>query len=234
MQSFYKALAAAQSELRNPAFDKSNNAFKTNGEPYRYASLAAHLDAVRPVLAKHGLAVVQLVGGSGGELSLTTRIAHASGESMESTVAVPMPANPQHAISWVTYLRRTMLASALALCGDDDDDGNTAATPAPKPAAAPAPRAKDAPAPAVPAAAAGDLITLSGIVAEVTERTTAKGTVWDVRLETGDVLTAWKPEDARLTEGEMYEFRCAVKPATNPKYPPYVNIREVRAVEVPF
>ena len=129
-RTFYKDLVALQAALRNPAFDKENNAFKQNGKVYRYASLAAHLDAVRPVITKHGFAITQLIQGRDGNLEVTTQLVHESGEVMGATIAVPLPTGGAHAImGMITYLRRGQMASLLGIVGDDDNDGNEVAEP---------------------------------------------------------------------------------------------------------
>ena len=51
---FYTRLATAQGEFTEPALDASNKY-----EDYRYSTLAAVIKAVRPALAKHGLALIQ-------------------------------------------------------------------------------------------------------------------------------------------------------------------------------
>ena len=129
-RTFYKDLVALQAALRNPAFDKENTAFKQNGKAYRYASLAAHLDAVRPVITKHGFAITQLIQGRDGNLEVTTQLVHESGEVMGATIAVPLPTGGAHGImGMITYLRRGQMASLLGIVGDDDNDGNEVAEP---------------------------------------------------------------------------------------------------------
>ena len=116
-----KALAAAQAEIENVTKDKTNPAFKS-----QYATLAAVLDVCRPVLSKNGIALIQSPGNDGNAVTLTTTLAHESGEYMTSTVGVvPGKFDAQGLGSAVTYLRRYALA---AICGvaQEDDDGNAA------------------------------------------------------------------------------------------------------------
>ena len=75
------ALVKAVGDMKNPIKDSTNPHFKS-----RYADLAAVRDAVVPVLAKHGLAVLQMptdVPGPDGTYlpALTTLLTHTSGES---------------------------------------------------------------------------------------------------------------------------------------------------------
>ena len=118
-----KALASAQAEIKNPQKDALNPHFKS-----RYTDLAGGLDAVRPVLAKHGLAIVQSTSMDGEMMMLTTRLMHASGQWIESVYPVArFPAQHQQIGSALTYSRRYSLFALAGVAGtDDDDDGNDA------------------------------------------------------------------------------------------------------------
>lgn len=123
-----KALIAAQADF--PAIDKTqeNKHFGS-----KYADLAAVLNAVRPVLSKHGLAIVQLVSENEHGTTLVTKLLHPTGE-LESTMPLAIDGlNSQQIGSVLTYQRRY---SALAICGvhpeDDDDDGTAASTAVPQ------------------------------------------------------------------------------------------------------
>lgn len=117
------AMVSALAELRNPFCDRANSHF---GQ--RYATLSAVLDQVRPVLAKHGLAVLQPVTNSqSGMLSVTTVILHTSGETIESTVSVPLDARIQQIGAAITYLRRYSLSAMLGIVGEEDDDAESIA-----------------------------------------------------------------------------------------------------------
>lgn len=126
---FAKALVAVSKEMRHPKFDRVNNAFRQGGEPSKYASLGSLLDTVRPIYAKHGIAVLQGFGASDGLLQVETSLVHESGESIIDVARVPLPQNPQHAMAMATYFRRAQLSALAGVVGDDDDDGNTAADP---------------------------------------------------------------------------------------------------------
>jgi hypothetical protein len=117
------ALAKAQGELKNPAKAAENPHFRN-----RYADLAGGLDAIRPVLSRHGLALTQMTYMDGEMVMLETRLAHASGQWMRATYPVGrFPMKHQEVGSAITYARRY---SGFAICGiagaDDDDDGNEA------------------------------------------------------------------------------------------------------------
>jgi hypothetical protein len=137
------ALAEAQAEIENVTKDGNNPAFRS-----KYATLAAVLDVCRPVMAKHGIAIVQTPGNDGESVTLTTTLAHKSGEWMRTTVGVvPGKRDAQGIGSAVTYLRRYSLA---AMCGvaQEDDDGNAASAHANGPASREPARSQPATAPA--------------------------------------------------------------------------------------
>lgn len=128
-------LCAALGELTDPtATSTADVATKDGGKfTYSYAKLSAILTAVRPVLARHRLAVVQLVEGDPNVLHVTTVIRHASGGSITSgTLSARMVPNPQQMGSVVTYFRRYQLCALLGIAPDvDDDDGKAAGNTAP-------------------------------------------------------------------------------------------------------
>ena len=242
-----KALVAAQADLKNPKFDKVNTAF---GRPAGYASLPSVLETVRPVLNRHGLALVQLPCNVDGKFSLTTKLMHVSGESVETTFSMPLPADPQKAVGMSTYLRRMMIASVLGVAGDEDDDGNVASGPTigqdasargGRPAAAPKPSD------AIRASYGGAELALAGKsqassrVTGTVERVYENEKTTKVILESGEELKCFNDLAGldRLEVGKTYEFGC--KPSNNPKYPQPVvsDFREVPAPgqggeEIPF
>ena len=149
------ALVSALAHLANPPRTAVNPFFKS-----KYAPLHATLDLVRAALAEHSLGVIQGAASLNGQIGVTTRIVHTSGEWIESDALLLHPAkdDPQGGGSAVTYARRYSLEAMLGICGEVDDDGNAASKPkavskpaaAPKPASAPASTPKPASAPAPP------------------------------------------------------------------------------------
>jgi ERF superfamily/Exodeoxyribonuclease X-like C-terminal len=116
-----KALVAFHKEAPHIAMDSENPHFRS-----RFASLAGIMETVRPVLAKHGLAVVQEPCAlESGMPALRTTLMHISGESTSSVMplAVEKP-GPQAQGSALTYARRYSLLAVLGLVADPDDDGN--------------------------------------------------------------------------------------------------------------
>lgn len=120
------ALAAFQSEVKDPTRNGENPHFKS-----KYVQLNGLLAAVRPILANHGLSLMQSTGGDGVNISVSTLIMHTSGEWIETEPLIlkAQQATPQGAGSACTYGRRFSLSAALGVAWDDDDDGNAASTP---------------------------------------------------------------------------------------------------------
>lgn len=122
-----KALAKAQSEMRNPAFDSTNPHFKS-----KFASLKAVREAVIPVMVKNGIAVVQDLQTIDGDAAVYTHLLHESGEEKTyGPFVVPKTkADAQGLASASTYARRYHLQSVAGVVGEDDDDGNAASASA--------------------------------------------------------------------------------------------------------
>lgn len=129
LSELYGALSAAQGEF--PAIPRSREVLvrmKSGGTyTFKYAPLDVILGAVRPALAKHGLAVTQTVAGNDAGLLMRTTIAHKGGGScVTDTPLPPYPADPQQVGSMLTYFRRYSLTIALGIAAEEDDDANAA------------------------------------------------------------------------------------------------------------
>lgn len=127
--SLNKALALAQGELQDAAKSSFNPGFKS-----KYADLAEVLKTVRPVLSKHGLAVIQgLSTSTEGSVQITTRLTHESGQYIEDMLTVPVPKKDAQGIGNAsTYGRRYGLAAIVGI-SQDDDDGNSVTVAKAKP-----------------------------------------------------------------------------------------------------
>lgn len=128
-----KALVAAQGEIKSVPKDSVNPHFKN-----RYASLEAVTEAVRPVLTKNGLALIQGGGvptsdeaGHVTAVSVETMLLHSpSGEWISGAVTMPLDKPTAQGVgSAVSYGRRYGLCSLLAIVTDEDDDGEHASAP---------------------------------------------------------------------------------------------------------
>lgn len=127
IQEITKALVKFQAEVKNPANTGVNPHFGN-----RYAPLSDILNDVRPLLAKHGIAIVQIPSETGsGKVSVTTILLHESGQWIEAEPIVlnPVKSDPQGVGSAITYGRRYSISSVLGIASEDDDDANAASEP---------------------------------------------------------------------------------------------------------
>lgn len=117
------ALAQAQGVLRPAVKDAVNPAYKS-----KYADLAAVWEACREALPQFGLAVIQDVANLDGDVAVTTRITHKTGQWIElGPLLVPMARPDAHGLgSAISYGKRYALSAALGVVADEDDDGNAA------------------------------------------------------------------------------------------------------------
>ena len=118
------ALSVAQAEI-NPAEKNATNPHLKN----KYANISAIYDAVRDVLPKHGLCVVQtMLPTDGTRAHVRTTLAHKSGQWFASECVMPLDrqGGAQGMGSAITYARRYSLSAILGVVADEDDDGNGA------------------------------------------------------------------------------------------------------------
>jgi len=129
--SLAAALAAAQAEMKNPPKNAENPHFRS-----RYADLAAVRDATVPVLARHGIALLQDIDqDETGRVRVRVVLMH--GDQVREgpwASARPRKDDPQAVGSVITYLRRYTLAATAGVAPDDDDDGNAASAGSGSPA----------------------------------------------------------------------------------------------------
>ncbi len=128
-ENIWAAFAAAQAEFK-PILKKNKVSFGNTS--YHYADLQAILDATKPALNAHGLALTQRAEMEGTSIKVETILFHASGDSISSGVLV-MPVDVGKSMSRIqcvgsamTYARRYSLSAFLGVAADDDDDGNGA------------------------------------------------------------------------------------------------------------
>ena len=127
--SLVDALAAAQAEMQNAAFDSKSN-FSKNGKN-NYASLTSVRNAVMPALTKHGICVTQgMHHTEHGPVMRTTLRKQGPDPDMDVIVEdVPMLIGKQdmHGVgSAMTYARRYGLGAICGIASDEDDDGDMA------------------------------------------------------------------------------------------------------------
>jgi hypothetical protein len=117
-----KALSTLQGELKDADKNALNPHFKS-----KYADLSEVLGNLRPLLAKNQLALSQFPSFENGIVSVTSLLAHASGEWIESTASAPATKQDVQGVgSAITYLKRYSAAAIVGMASaDQDDDGNS-------------------------------------------------------------------------------------------------------------
>ena len=119
--ALFAAIAQAQGEVENATKSATNPHFRS-----KYADLAEVLNTVRPVFARHGLAIIQSVSSDQQLVTVATTIAHKEGGFVTSSMSCTLPTSKiQDLGSMVTYLRRYSVA-AMTCISQEDDDGNAA------------------------------------------------------------------------------------------------------------
>jgi hypothetical protein len=128
------ALASAQAEIENASKTSANPHFKS-----RYADLAEVLNTCRPVLAKHGICIMQSTGFDGATVAVSTVLAHKSGGWVSAVSnCVPAKTDAQGIGAATTYLRRYSLAAIVAIAQEDDDGQSAQHAGKPAPTRTPA------------------------------------------------------------------------------------------------
>ena len=120
------ALANFNLEMENIAKNATNPFFKSS-----YLDLSAIANTVRPLLAKHGLSVIQYpIDDENGRISVNTVLLHKSGQKIEFPGIWVKPSklgDVQVLGSIITYLKRYSIAAILFVAGcEEDDDGEKA------------------------------------------------------------------------------------------------------------
>ena len=142
-QTATASLVAALAELDNVKANKINPAFKA-----KYVSLDALLDAIKPVLLDHDLALIQTLVSEDGKVGVSTAFLHASGERFDfgKLMVKAEGLTAQQIGGAITYIRRQSIQTACGISVDLDDDGavasagfRPAASVAPAPSATPRP-----------------------------------------------------------------------------------------------
>lgn len=117
------ALAKAQAKMGSVTKSNTAKVNSTKGDySYRYADLAAVVDAATPALNEFGIAVVAAPSVENGGVEVTTMLAHESGQYVGGSVFMGLAdMRPQAVGSAITYGRRYMLQSLTGLAPEDDD-----------------------------------------------------------------------------------------------------------------
>jgi len=115
------ALAKAQPELRNPHKNKTAKITSTKANyQYMYADLGEITDSYRLPLAMQGLVVLtQLTPGF-----ISVKIAHSSGQWIESIAEIPEANDIKVFGANITYMRRYLTEGLIGLAAQEDIDGD--------------------------------------------------------------------------------------------------------------
>lgn len=129
-----KALSLFQGLVTAPK--KNRTAMPGTPREYSYADLASILECIKQPMASTGLSITQLVQENEKGLMLETKLMHESGESLSSSLLLPLPKGPNEMQSLgtiLTYARRYCLSSILSIAADDDTDAANVESEKPKP-----------------------------------------------------------------------------------------------------
>ena len=120
----YADVIAALSKMENVGANRINPAFKA-----RYVSLDALLDAVKPVLAAHNLALIQTLETEEGKVGVSTSLLHTSGHafSFGRLMVKADGLTAQQIGGCLTYIRRQSIQACCGISVDLDLDGNDSA-----------------------------------------------------------------------------------------------------------
>lgn len=111
------ALAKAQAKMEGASKDGVNPHFKS-----KFATLASVWEAAREPLAANGLSVMQSASAEGPRVSITTLLAHSSGQWVRDTLTMTAQQDtPQGIGSAISYGRRYQLAAIVGVSPEDDD-----------------------------------------------------------------------------------------------------------------
>ena len=116
-------IAAAMSAFTGEVQDVSKS---VQGFGYKYGAIDAYLREARSILAKNGLALMQSPSAEGDVITVTTLLAHSSGQWFRSALSMTIErkkgmSDAQCAGMVITYARRYALSAMLGMASEDDD-----------------------------------------------------------------------------------------------------------------
>ena len=118
--SIYKKLYKVQKEIGSISKDSTNPFYKS-----KYFDINSLIKQLMPILEKHNLLLLQPIS-EGSQYSKIVDVDN--GDSVESSLSLPIDLDAQKIGSAITYYRRYTLQSLLGLQAEDDD-GNNASIP---------------------------------------------------------------------------------------------------------
>lgn len=123
--NYFKDLIKMMGEMKNIGVD-SENAF----QKYKYASLSAILDTIRPILMKNNFALFQVVEEKDNKIYLKTSLIHESGKEQIMEIPLYWETLIASKNAWwdrgssMTYARRYSISALLGISADEDTDVN--------------------------------------------------------------------------------------------------------------
>ena len=125
--SLLEAIAAASSGFGDLTKDSKNDYLKS-----QYLGLPGLLKAIKPPLIEQGVIVYSQVVYENGFWVVRTTLELVDGsEEVSSDFPIPDPTNQQRIGAVITYGTRYNLFALLAICPENDDDGNSGGYAAP-------------------------------------------------------------------------------------------------------
>ena len=121
--SIYKKLYKVQKEIRAISKNSTNPFYKS-----KYFDINSLIKQLMPILEKYNLLLLQPMS-EGSQYSKIVDVD--TGDSVESSLSLPINLDAQKIGSAITYYRRYILQSLLGLQAEDDD-GNNASIPSKK------------------------------------------------------------------------------------------------------
>jgi hypothetical protein len=118
LNELYTALCNTQMEMGSASKSATNPFYKS-----KYANFDSVVECSRPYLTKNGLCVIQRILTEDGISFLLTRLAHCSGQWIESRIELkPVKQDPQELAKYITYMRRYTYSSICCITTEEDDD----------------------------------------------------------------------------------------------------------------
>lgn len=118
--SLLEAIAAASSAFADVTKDSKNDYLKS-----QYLALPGLLKAIKQPLLEQGIVIYTQVALSNGCWLVRTTLSLVDGsEELSSEFPIPEPSNLQRIGAAITYGTRYNLFALLAVCPENDDDGN--------------------------------------------------------------------------------------------------------------
>lgn len=125
LAALFGALAEVAAEIENPSkTSKARIPTKQGGAfEFKYAPLDAIIAQTRPLLARHGLCVIQYPVDVGTRAGVSTWIVHSKGGAFDcGIVSLAVGDDPKALGAAITYLRRYAYCAALNIAADEDAD----------------------------------------------------------------------------------------------------------------